>query len=271
MKLKDWYKENKRNFSLSELNVIFKGFARDGLVSLSREGNRLLGKKQIEKLDKIRVDRSKGVPLALSLDREEFFGFSFKVNKDALIPRPETELLTEAAQELISKNSLEKILDLCSGCGNIGISLDKLITADLKVYLSDLSLKSLALARENAVNLGTKVKIVNSNLFSAFKKDSFDLIITNPPYVESENIKGSLSYEPKLALDGGKDGLNLIKKIIAQAYKYLTDKGYLIMEFGYGQKKKIEDIICKNRQYKIKQWIKDYGKNWRGVVLQKRG
>ncbi|MCF7871089.1 MAG: peptide chain release factor N(5)-glutamine methyltransferase [Candidatus Omnitrophica bacterium] len=261
MKIKDWYRENKRYFSLSELNFIFKSFAQGK--------NCLLDKNEVEKLDKIKADKFKGVPLALSLGREEFFGFTFKVNKNTLIPRPETELLTEAAQELISKNSLKKILDLCCGCGNIGISLDKLITADLKIYLADLSSESLALAGENAVNLGSKVKIVNSDLFSGFKEDSFDLIISNPPYVESKNIKGSLAYEPKLALDGGKDGLNLIEKIIVQAYRYLEDRGFLMMEFGYGQKKRVENIIYKNGQYIIKTWIKDYSNIWRGVILQK--
>jgi release factor glutamine methyltransferase len=269
MKIKDWYRENKKHFNSSELNFIFKSFGADSLVFLSRGGNHLLDKKQAEKLDKIKADRLKGVPLALSLEREEFFGFTFKVNKDTLIPRPETELLTEAAKALISNNSLKKILDLCCGCGNIGISLDKLITAELNIYLTDLSSKSLALARENAVDLGSKVKIVNSDLLSGLKEDRFDLIITNPPYVESEKIKDSLAYEPKLALDGGKEGLNLIEKIIVQAHRYLEDRGFLIMEFGYGQKKRVENIIYKNGQYIIKNWIKDYSNIWRGVILQK--
>jgi release factor glutamine methyltransferase len=269
MKIKDWYRENKKHFNLSELNFIFKSFGIDSLVFLSRGGSYLLDKKQAEKLDKIKADRLKGVPLALSLGREEFFGFTFKVNKDTLIPRPETELLTEAAKELISKNSLKKILDLCCGCGNIGISLDKLITTDLKIYLTDLSLESLALARENAVNLGSKVKIVNSDLFSGFKENNFDLIITNPPYLESESIKDSLVYESKLALDGGKDGLNFLGKIVENGHRYLKKQGYLIIEFGYNQKESLKRIIQKNCHYNIIEWIKDYGKNWRGVILQK--
>ncbi|MFO8052947.1 MAG: peptide chain release factor N(5)-glutamine methyltransferase [Candidatus Omnitrophota bacterium] len=269
MKLKDWYSKNKNYFSLSELNFIFKNFGVEGLVSLGKGCKKVLDNDKVKRLDKIKDAKSRGLPLALSLEKEEFFGFTFKVTKDTLIPRPETELLTEAACKLINRNKLGKVLDLCCGCGNIGISLDKIIEADLNLYLSDLSLKSLAVARENAVNLGSKVKIVNSDLFSAFRKNSFDLIITNPPYVESENIKGSLSYEPKLALDGGKDGLFFIEKILREADKYLTNKGYLILEFGYNQKESLQRLIQLNSHYEIREWIKDYGKNWRGVILQK--
>jgi release factor glutamine methyltransferase len=270
MKLKDWYSKNKRYFSSSELNFIFRSFGLDSLVSLSGDDNQLLDKKQIEKLDQIKADKSKGIPLALSLDREEFFGFTFKVSKDTLIPRPETELLVEVASKLINKNSLGKVLDLCSGCGNIGISLDKITKVGSKIYLSDLSLKSLIVARENAINLGSKIKIIVSDLFSGFKLENFDLIITNPPYVESKNIRGSLVYEPRAALDGGKDGLKFLRKIVEGGYRYLKQKGYLIVEFGHNQKEPLQRLIQLNNHYKIIEWIKDYSKNWRGVILQKR-
>ncbi|MCF7887263.1 MAG: peptide chain release factor N(5)-glutamine methyltransferase [Candidatus Omnitrophica bacterium] len=270
MKLKDWYSKNKKHFSLSELNFIFKNFGIDNLIYLYKGSNQALDKSKIKKLNKIKEDKSRGFPLALSLNKEDFFGFTFKVSRDTLIPRPETELLAEAACKLINRNKLDKILDLCCGCGNIGISLDKIIEADLNLYLSDSNLKSLAVAGENAIDLGSKVKIIASDLFSGFKHDSFDLIITNPPYVESENIKGSLAYEPKLALDGGKDGLNFLRKIVKNGHKYLKQKGYLIVEFGYNQKEPLQRLIQLNSHYKIIEWIKDYGKNWRGVILQKR-
>jgi release factor glutamine methyltransferase len=270
MKLKDWYNKNKKHFSVAELNFIFKNFGINSLVCLDKGSSQVLDKGKIKKLNKIKKDRSRGIPLALSLDREDFFGFTFKVSKDTLIPRPETELLVEAACKLINQNRLLKVLDLCSGCGNIGISLDKITEVNSRVYLSDASLKSLLVARENAVNLRSKVKIIASDLFSGFRLRSFDLIITNPPYVESENIKGSLTYEPKLALDGGEDGLDFLDKIINNGYKYLKQKGYLIIEFGYNQKESLQKIIQLNGHYQIIEWIKDYGKNWRGAILQKK-
>ncbi|MCF7869714.1 MAG: peptide chain release factor N(5)-glutamine methyltransferase [Candidatus Omnitrophica bacterium] len=270
MKLKDWYSKNKKCFSLSELNFIFKNFGIDSLVYLDKSSNQILDKSKIKKLNKIKEDKSRGLPLALSLNKEDFFGFTFKVSRDTLIPRPETELLAEAACKLINQNNLGKVLDLCSGCGNIGISLDKITEVDSRIYLSDLSLKSLITAKENTINLGSKVKIIASDLFSGFKFDNFDLIITNPPYVKSENIKGSLVYEPRAALDGGKDGFKFLRKIVEDGHRYLKQKGYLIIEFGYNQKKPLQKLIQLNNHYKIIEWIKDYGKNWRGVILQKR-
>jgi release factor glutamine methyltransferase len=269
MKLKDWYSKNKRYFSLSELNFIFKNLGINSLAYLDNNFNQVLDKNEIKKLNKIKDDKSRGIPLALSLNKEDFFGFTFKVSRDTLIPRPETELLVEAASKLIDQNNLETVLDLCSGCGNIGISLDKITRVNTKIYLSDLSLKSLNIARENAINLGSKVKIIASDLFSGFKFKNFDLIITNSPYVESKNIKGSLVYEPRMALDGGKYGLKFLKKIVEDGHRYLKQKGYLIIEFGYNQKELLQRLIQSNNHYKIIEWIKDYGKNWRGVILQK--
>ncbi len=270
MKVKDWYKQNKIYFKLSELNFIFKNL---GIKFLNSPGggDSPLGSRQLKKLKKIKGNRIKGAPLGFSLLQEDFFGFTFKLNSDTLIPRPETELLAEKAKELISDKNLKIVLDLCCGCGNIGISLDKLLRGKVKVYLSDLNLKALSAAKTNIDSLKSKAKIINSNLFSAFRSGSFDLIVTNPPYVESRRIKGGLLYEPKTALDGGKDGLIFLKKIIELGHRYLKNKGYLITEIGYNQKENIEKIIKRSNNYNLKAWIKDYGKNWRGVVLQKRG
>lgn len=267
MKVKDWYKENKKYFSLSELNFIFKSFALGSLHSLDK--GKKLNFSQAEGLKRVGENRLRNIPLAYSLGREEFFGNMFELNSETLIPRPETELLVEKAKEIIEKEETKIILDLCCGCGNIGISLEKSFSERITVYLSDLSLKALALAKRNSVNLDSDIHPVASNLFSAFKLNSFDLIITNPPYVESRNIKGSLIYEPRQALDGGGDGLFFIRKILSQASNYLKDNGWFIMEFGCGQKEKIKEIIIQSRQYRVVEWVKDYACIWRGVVLQK--
>ncbi|MCF7916637.1 MAG: peptide chain release factor N(5)-glutamine methyltransferase [Candidatus Omnitrophica bacterium] len=268
MKIKDWYKSNKKYFQLSELNFILKSFGIDNLAYL--DDNQTLNYQQINKLEKIRDSHLKGIPLAILLSEEEFFGNIFKLNQETLIPRPETEILVEKAKEIISFNNLEIILDLCTGSGNIGISLEKLCKGKLKIYLSDIKKEALFLAKENAINLQSKAQAIISDLFSGFKAGSFDLIISNPPYVESENIKGSLTHEPKLALDGGRDGLRFLKKIIENGHNYLKQKGYLILEIGYNQKEKLESIINQNNKYKIQEWIKDYANLWRGVVLQKK-
>ncbi len=266
MKIKDWYKENKQHFSLSELNFIFKSLGIEGSLYWPGIDNSL-NSRQIKVLLKLRDNQLKKVPLSLSLGRQDFLGRVFKLNSKTLIPRPETEILVKEAQKVIKDNNLKTVLDLCCGCGNIGISLDKLFSGKIRVCLSDLSQAALAAAEKNAIKFKSNSQIVASDLFSAFEFSSFDLIISNPPYVESKNIKGSLLYEPREALDGGEDGLFFIKKIINQAHNYLKDNGYLIVEFGYGQKKKVEQIIKKSR-YKIDQWVKDYAHIWRGVILR---
>lgn len=268
MKIKDWYKANRKYFTLSELNFMLKSFNINTLAYL--DNSQKLGHRQIKKLEKIKDNHLKGIPLAILLAREDFFGNIFKLNSETLIPRPETEILVEKAKEIICDNNVKLVLDLCAGSGNIGISLEKLFKDEIKVYLSDLNQEALFLAKSNSVNLQSQAKVIVSDLFSGFKFKSFDLIISNPPYVESKNIKGSLNHEPKLALDGGKDGLRLLRIIIENGHKYLKQKGYLIIEFGYNQKELLQKIIQLKGHYQIIEWVKDYGKNWRGVILQKK-
>ncbi len=268
MKIKDWYKVNRKYFTLSELNFILKSFNIRTLAYL--DDSQKLGYRQIKELEKIKDNHLKGIPLAILLAQEDFFGNTFKLNSETLIPRPETEIVVEKAKDIICGNNVELVLDLCTGSGNIGISLEKIFKGKLKVYLSDLNQEALFLAKSNSVKLQSKVKAIVSDLFSGFKLKSFDLIISNPPYVESKNIKGSLNYEPKLALDGGKDGLRLLRIIIESGHKYLKQKGYLIIEFGYNQKELLQKIIQLNGHYQIIEWIKDHGKNWRGVILRKK-
>lgn len=267
MRIKDWHKENKKYFTLSELNFIFKSLLLkpDWDLFFSQK---CLTKNQLKKLINLKKLHLKGMPLGLALNKEEFFGNTFFVNSNTLIPRPETELLVEKAAQISKENKLKTVLDLGCGCGNIGISLDKLLPYQLDIYLSDVSRQAVSLAKKNALKLGSKVKTVVSDLFCRFRPGYFDLIITNPPYVETGNIKGSLLYEPKIALNGGSDGLSCIKKILNQAHSYLKSNRYLLFEFGCNQKERIELIIQKSRHYKIKEWIKDYAGIWRGVVLQ---
>lgn len=269
MKIRDWHKANQSYFNQSELNFIFQSFGVSSLAQLLAE-DQSLDQQQLRKLNLILSNQEKGIPLAFSLGQEGFFGSIFKVSPETLVPRSETEILVEKAGEIIAAEGSKTILDLCSGCGNIGISLGKLFPGKLDIYLSDQSRGALRVAKENSDNLGVEVKIVYSDLFASFKPLSFDLIVTNPPYVESRNIQGGLCYEPKAALDGGKDGLFLIKKIVNQAHNYLKDGGYLLIELGYRQKQKVEKFTKDSGFYKIKEWLKDYAGIWRGVVLEKR-
>jgi len=207
----------------------------------------------------------RGMPLPYILGKEEFYGLEFKVSPAVLIPRPETELVVEGAINLIKDNKLSKVLDLCSGSGNIGIIIKKLLEDKVEVVSSDVSAEALEVAQENARAHSTKIDFINSDLFDSLQ-GRFDLIISNPPYVETKDIKGSLLYEPKLALDGKEDGLYFIERIFREAKDYLSDTGYLILELGYNQKEKVEALAI-SLGYNIVSCIKDYSGHFRGIIV----
>lgn len=266
MKLKDWLKSNKSIFKECDLRFLVK----DTLSlrrSLILEQETCLEASQIERLRVIKEAYIKGVPLAYILGKEDFFGREFKVDRNVLIPRKETELIAEKAIDIINKNHLSCILDLCSGSGNIALTIKKAVKRELMVFCSDISRESLEFAKANKEFYNEDIKLVNTDLLSGFKSKSFDLIVSNPPYVESENIKGPLLFEPRLALEAGADGLYFINKILKEAPDYLKDKGYLIIEIGYKHKKAVDKLIKNSAFYKQEEWIKDYSGIFRGVVL----
>jgi release factor glutamine methyltransferase len=264
MRLKEWIYSYKDLFCERDLRYLLKEFFSQNYFL---KENIFLDKKTLKYLEEIKEKYQKGFPLAYLLGKEEFFGWEFKVNSSSFIPRPETERLVEEAIELIKKNRLKFILDLGTGCGNIGICLKKILKDKVKVFSSDKSFSALKVAKENVKLHKVKINLIQSDLFLGFKKNCFDLIISNPPYVESFNIKGSLKYEPKEALDGGKEGTEVIKKILFSAFLYLKKEGFLILEVGYNQKEKIMGLI-RNLNYKIEKWIKDYSGFFRGVILK---
>ena len=161
-----------------------------------------------------------------------------------------------------------KMLDLCCGSANIAISIKKFFKDGIKVWASDISQKALSVARSNARLHKVKIDLRKSSLFTALKGKKFDIIVSNPPYVGSREIKGSLRYEPRIALEAGLDGMRFIEKILKNAHLYLEEKGFLIIESGYNHKEPINSILEKTGKYEIIEWIKDYGGNFRGVVLQ---
>jgi len=269
MKLKDWLKTNRSFFNDSDLRFLIKNVFNlnysEVLIS-----DVYIDLQNLQYLDEIKELCITGLPLAYIFGKEEFFGLEFRVDRNTLIPRPETELIVERAIEIINKNNLKSVLDLGCGSGNIAISVKKEVSSDVTVFASDISPQATEVARDNAESNNVDISIVSSDLLDGFKYNSFDLIISNPPYVESEHIKGSLLFEPKVALDGGLDGLGIISKVLDQADRYIKDQGYLIIEVGYQHKQAVDKLVEQKKSlYKIEEWIKDYSDIFRGVILKK--
>ena len=213
---------------------------------------------------------TKGIPLQHITHKQEFMKMDFFVNEDVLIPRQDTEILVEEVIKIAKKKNRPKILDLCTGSGAIAISLKKFVP-NSDVYAVDIREKSLEISRKNARKLEADVKFIKSNLFENLKKEKFDIIVSNPPYIKREdimNLSEEVKNEPQIALDGGIDGLDFYKKISEQAIEYLKLDSYLCFEIGYNQKNEVIQIIENKHIYKNVYSKKDLYGNDRIVIAQ---
>jgi release factor glutamine methyltransferase len=234
-----------------------------------------LERKQSTQVSRILKRRISGEPLQYILGSTEFMGLEFKVDPRALIPRPETEILVSTALEKLNSRGQvlpHKILDLGTGSGCIAVAIAKLLPQAL-IWATDISAGALQLAKENADKHRVKIKFLRSDIFKGLSKDQakFDLIISNPPYISREDFYGlakEISFEPVLALAGGVDGLNFYRRIINQATGHLKEGGFLILEMGLGQRRSIENILKKSKNFEIIEVIKDYNHIERVLVLR---
>jgi release factor glutamine methyltransferase len=190
--------------------------------------------------------RKEHVPLQYILGTQEFMGYTFKVTPDVLIPRADTEtVLEEVLDQLKQSKKPDTILDICTGSGCIAISLALILNPEVCIG-TDISEKALKIAKANGENLAPMVKFIQSDLFENVT-GSYDLIISNPPYITTEEC-GKLmpevkDYEPMLALDGKEDGLYFYKKIIKEAKNYLNPQGMLAFEIGYDQGEAVKNLM----------------------------
>lgn len=216
-------------------------------------------------LDKLYINN---IPLQYILGIQPFYNEEYIVNENVLIPRADTEILVETAIEYIYRYNLKSMLDLCSGSGCIGISTLNNSSIESCVFV-DISKEVLNVTNQNIIHnkVSKKVLTINSNLFENVN-DKFDLILSNPPYIPTKEIaslNNDVQNEPHLALDGGEDGLDIYRRILNEASKYLNDGGYLILEIGYNQ---LDDLIelIKNSDLDFIESLKDLGNNDRVVV-----
>jgi release factor glutamine methyltransferase len=191
--------------------------------------------------------RRAGEPVSYITGRREFYGVALRVTPDVLIPRPETELLVELALERIPLGLPARVLELGTGSGAIAVALAK-ERPGLEIIATDISQAALAVARGNAREHGAAIDFVRSDWFEALGPQGFDLIVSNPPYVAAGDAhleQGDLRFEPRLALVGGEDGLDCIRKIAADARTRLRSGGWLILEHGYDQKDRCFELFRK--------------------------
>lgn len=217
------------------------------------------------------IEIIQGIPLQYITNRQEFMKLNFYVDKNVLIPQPDTEVLIEEVIKISKeKNNKIDILDMCTGSGCIGISIAKNIK-NSNITMTDISKEALKIAEKNAKqNEVNKVKFIESNMFENITK-KYDIIVSNPPYIESEKIKDlpeQVKKEPKIALDGGYDGLEFYKILIKESHKYLNEDGYLCMEIGYNQKEAVIKLLEENNNYKEIYSKKDLEKNDRIVIAK---
>ena len=198
--------------------------------------------KRFHALCRRRISRE---PLQYILGETYFCGFRFQVDPRVLIPRPETELLCEWAQEFIPAGCSVRILDLCTGSGCLGVSL-KLLCPDAIVTASDFSPEALEVATQNAARLEADVRFLKGDLFAAVADEVFDLIVSNPPYIPSavcKLLQPEVMQEPSAALDGGTDGLDFYRRICHEAPSHLVAGGILLMELGDGEADRVASVL----------------------------
>jgi len=199
--------------------------------------DRVLIEDEIHKIEKYALRRLKFEPVAYITGVKEFYSIEFEVNKDVLIPRPETELLVDMA--IYWGQNGARVLDLCTGSGAIAVVL-KHSRPDLDVYASDISEKALKVAKKNAAEIlgSKKINFVHGDLFVPFDGEKFNLIVSNPPYVAADlqgKLQKEIDFEPAIALFAENKGTDIIKKIIEESVNHLEDNGILLLEIGSDQ------------------------------------
>ena len=230
--------------------------------------NKKIKKKDLKYFDFLIQERIKKKPIAYLTKKKDFWKYEFLIDKNVLIPRPDTEVLVEQILELTKNKASMRILEIGVGSGCIILSILK----EKKKFFGtgiDISIKSLKISEINSHKLGVnrRLKLFKSNIDN-FNTGKYDLIISNPPYIKKNFLKcleKDISFEPVEALDGGIDGLSETRKIILKSSELIKKKGYLFLEIGFDQKNKVKKILENNGFY-IKKVIKDLSNHDRCIV-----
>ena len=259
--------EDEREAKL-DTRLLLESVCGTGLQTLLLYGDLPVTAKDAETYRDLLARRKRREPLAYILGRSDFMGLTFEVSRDVLIPEQDTENLIEEIMRETCDG--DRILDLCTGSGCILLSLLYYSNSSVGVG-TDLSEKAVATAKKNAGNLGLseRAEFRCGDLFDAVKPgERFDIIVSNPPYIQSGTIETLApevkDHEPRMALDGGEDGLSFYRKIIPGAAQFLVTGGLLYLEIGYDQAKEVTALMKEAGYYEVRT-VKDYGGNDRIV------
>jgi release factor glutamine methyltransferase len=214
-------------------------------AQLATHPERALTAGERERFHAFALRRREGEPIAYLTGEREFYSIPFKVTPAVLIPRPETELLVEAALERITEDTPVRVLDLATGSGCVAVAISR-HRARARVTAADLSRDALVVARHNAEAQGVDIEFIESDWFAALEGRRFDLIVANPPYVaecDPHLERGDLRFEPRNALVAGPDGLTCIGAIVARAAAHLEHGGWLLFEHGFDQAPQCRNLL----------------------------
>ena len=225
--------------------------------------------KNLEYFNQLVDQRAKGKPIAYLTEKKSFWKYEFTINKEVLIPRPDTEIIVEQVLALTKNKEKMNLLDVGIGSGCILLSILK----DKKSFLGtgiDINNKSLTICRINGHNLdvNNRLKLFKSDIDN-FNYGKYDLIISNPPYIKKAKLKyldkDVIGFEPRQALDGGIEGLSEIRKVINKSSELIKKNGFLVLEMGFDQRRQVKKILENNGFY-IKKIVKDLSNNDRCII-----
>jgi len=265
-------KEGIKSYKLDS-EILMSHVTQKSRVDIILNLNTNLSNKDIILFENLIKQRSKRKPIAYLIGKKEFWKYEFNITKDVLIPRPDTEIIIDQTLKLTKNKSGLKILDVGIGSGCILLSILK----ERKNFYGtgiDICKKTLNICKVNLnkLNLFNRVKLFKSDIDN-FNHGKYDLIISNPPYIKKFDLKylerDVYDYEPKLALNGGLDGLKYTKKLIVNSSKFIKKNGILVLEIGFDQTEKVKKILRENGYY-IKDVVRDLAKNYRCITSIKK-
>ena len=234
----------------------------------------LVGDEHVDRFQEAVARRASGEPLQYITGVQDFYGREFRVTPDVLIPRPETELLVEAALEILPREQAPLICDVGTGSGCIAVTL-LCERTDARGIAVDVSEAALAVAEDNARRhgVGDRIAFKISDCFASVDAAAFDIVVSNPPYVSANALAGLQrevrDHEPRIALSPGTDGLYVIRHLLQDAPAFLKDNGYLMMEIGFDQGERVQQLIDE-RHWRLHEIRPDLQGIPRIVLVQKR-